>query len=242
MKKITFLLLSFTTLLTGHAQVVSTVFGSTANEATSEWINEGNSFNQYSPQDQPDNGKLTTRAASSNTIGVMSYAGAYTGTVSSSDVIYVEIRDIGLSSTIPPIRKILVSYSENGGSEITQTIDMADNTTTQELTITPNFTDGATLSNLKLSFTDASGGPQYDVLRIYDFFIGSSATLSNKYRKIDGAKVLAKNGEISVFGANLKAVYNILGQRVPNTDLSSGIYIVEITKGLQSQTVKVALL
>lgn len=56
---------------------------------------------------------------------------------------------------------------------------------------------------------------------------------------IEGASVTANNGNITVSGANLEAVYAITGQQVGTTGLASGVYIVQISKGNGQDTVKV---
>ena len=59
--------------------------------------------------------------------------------------------------------------------------------------------------------------------------------------KIPGAKVSAVNGMVKVEGANLLAIYNVVGQEVKNRDLSSGVYIIKIFKADVIALVKIAI-
>lgn len=63
----------------------------------------------------------------------------------------------------------------------------------------------------------------------------------SKPKAIAGALVNAKEGSITVSGANLDAIYTINGQKVGATNLSHGIYIVKISKENRKATIKVAL-
>jgi len=60
--------------------------------------------------------------------------------------------------------------------------------------------------------------------------------------EIKGAVIDASNGQISVTGATLDAVYTISGQRVDEAiNLPVGIYIVKISNGTSEEVVKVIL-
>ncbi|NMH86808.1 hypothetical protein [Flavivirga algicola] len=248
MKKITLLVALCLTALNYNAQVVSTVFGSDANEAAAEWEDvekstDVSTFNQFQPEEAADNGKFQTRGPGANNIGTMNYVGTYSGTLSSSDVIYCKIKHQDL--TTPEIEKINVSYKENGGTTLTESLAFVSTTAgtdIQEIIVTPGFTDGATLSDLSVTFTtDDINATAFDVIRIYEFSIGPNPTLSTKSNIIEGARVFAKEGNITVKGANLDAVYALTGQRVGAINLSNGIYLVKISKDDKAATVKVAL-
>lgn len=59
--------------------------------------------------------------------------------------------------------------------------------------------------------------------------------------KLKGVSVRGYNGEITVIGANLDGVYNIVGQKVAAEGLSSGIYMVKISNTTGSDVVKLVL-
>ena len=59
--------------------------------------------------------------------------------------------------------------------------------------------------------------------------------------KIPGAKVVVVNGMVKVEGANLLAIFNVVGQEVKNRDLSSGVYIIKIFKADVIALVKIAI-
>lgn len=69
----------------------------------------------------------------------------------------------------------------------------------------------------------------------------TDATLSVESKKIEGAVVDTENGNITVTGADLDAVYSITGQQVGATGLASGVYIVKISKGNLQEAVKVSM-
>lgn len=239
MKKITFLVaVFFVATFNLKAQVVSTVFGSTANEGIAEWTDAGGTFAQWFPENQADNGKAQSKTGQ---VGTASYTGAYSGTLSSTDVIFLSIRRI--ADRTPALDRMHVSYSQNGGSVETQSFVLpVASGAPQDLTITPGFTDGATLGDLSISFTQADGtSPAFDVFRIFEFSIGPNPNLSLKSNIIEGATVLGENGKITVEGAQLDAVYALTGQRVRPSGLSTGIYIAQISKGDLKATVKVVV-
>ncbi|ANW96640.1 hypothetical protein AXE80_10295 [Wenyingzhuangia fucanilytica] len=72
-------------------------------------------------------------------------------------------------------------------------------------------------------------------------FDNSTSLGNSSVSKIEGAVVSTNNGNITVSGANLDAVYNVAGQQVGTTGLTAGIYIVKISKGANVAAVKVAL-
>ncbi|NMH86883.1 hypothetical protein [Flavivirga algicola] len=111
MKKITFLFTLCFAVLQMQAQVVSTVFGSTANEAKAEWT--GADFNQFEPETSATDGKIQTKTSS--ILGVASYTGAYARTLLSTDVISFKIRHIDATASANDITKVIFSYRQNGG-------------------------------------------------------------------------------------------------------------------------------
>ncbi len=238
MKKITLLfVLCFVVALQLEAQVVHTIFGSSGNGADTQWSDPGATFSVFAPVEQPDNGKLQTRCC---VLANSTYTGTYSGTVSSTDVIYLKIRRISVEAT--PIEDFIVSYKQNGGATETSTLKLPLTTVVEEIKITPGFTDGATLSELEFTMAQGDGtSVAFDVFRAHEFVIGPDPTLSIKSNVIEGAIVLAKEGAITVKGADLEAVYALTGQEVKATNLSSGIYIVKISKGDKAATLKVVL-
>ncbi|NMH86882.1 T9SS type A sorting domain-containing protein [Flavivirga algicola] len=128
-----------------------------------------------------------------------------------------------------------------GGAVESHTLALDNTITTiQDLKITPGFTDGATMSDLTISFSNEADASTFDVLRYTEFFVGPDPTLSTKSNVIEGAVVLANDGNITVKGANLESVYALTGQKVAATNLSSGVYLVRISKDDKVATVKVA--
>ncbi len=246
MKKITLLMaFCFIGTLSYNAQVVSTSFGTTPNE--NEWINglrtDGitGSLAIFDNAEQIDNVKVQTR--SGGELGRFDYTGTYSGTLSSTDVIYFDVRRVTATPRTPEISKWIVSYKQNGGAIETQEFTIPTSTSSRSiLKATPGFTDGATLSELTVSLAQDDGvSPAFDVFRLYEFSIGPDPTLSTRSNIIEGATVFARDGEITVKGADLDAVYAITGQQVKATGLSSGVYIVRISKNSRHATVKVAL-
>ncbi len=94
-----------------EAQVVHTIFGSAGNGADTQWSDPRATFSVFAPVEQPDNGKLQTRCC---VLANCTYTGTYSGTVSSTDVIYLKIRRISVEPT--PIEDFIVSYKQNGGA------------------------------------------------------------------------------------------------------------------------------
>ncbi|MGY6650245.1 T9SS type A sorting domain-containing protein [Wenyingzhuangia sp. IMCC45574] len=88
----------------------------------------------------------------------------------------------------------------------------------------------------RVEAADATTVAYFDNLRWTD-----ASTLSTATSKIEGASVATSNGNITVVGANLDAVYSVSGQEVKATDLSSGIYVVKISKGNKQDTIKVVM-
>ncbi|MDO6737049.1 T9SS type A sorting domain-containing protein [Wenyingzhuangia sp. 2_MG-2023] len=89
---------------------------------------------------------------------------------------------------------------------------------------------------LKVKADDANTVVYIDDLKWVD-----GVTLSTKTSKIEGASVKTENGTISVSGANLDSVYSITGQQVSVDGLSSGIYIVKISKGSKQDIIKIVM-
>lgn len=245
MKKTTLVLALFLfRAITINAQVVSTIFGSDANEALTEWDDGtagggSSTFNQWIPEATATDGKIQIKGGA---IGTMTYTGTYSGTLSSTDIIYYKLRRVDFTRD-PQIKDVLVSYKQNGGSTETKILQIASvDNANQELKLTPGFTNGATLSDLSISYSregDAATSA-FDILRLFEFTIGPDPTLSTKSHIIEGAQVFSQHNEIIVKGANLDKIYTITGQEVNNSNLSSGIYLVIISKNDKKATVKIA--
>lgn len=114
---------------------------------------------------------------------------------------------------------------------------------TKEFTADSGYTydvgaGSGTVLTFNINFTNMVVGSK---IYIDDVDIVQTSTLSTSYSKIEGASVDASNGEITVSGAQIDAVYSITGQQVKTTGLSSGIYIVKISKGNKQDAVKVIL-
>lgn len=78
------------------------------------------------------------------------------------------------------------------------------------------------------------------VVYLDDFsFVDNGTTLSIAENTIDGLIVSSANGTISTNKGEIATVYNVLGQKVSNQNLTSGIYVVIVKEGSTTVSEKI---
>lgn len=143
----------------------------------------------------------------------------------------VSLTDGSVDTATKPIATVTTTNTAMEWEEITFNLTCPDAFDGVKFWFALNYTDGdaANLLNGDIVYIDEMSATL------------TTPSLSTTTSKIEGASVKAENGSISVSGANLEAVYSVAGQQVGVKGLSSGIYIVKMSKGNKQDAVKVAL-
>ncbi|NIJ44825.1 hypothetical protein FHR24_001264 [Wenyingzhuangia heitensis] len=143
----------------------------------------------------------------------------------------VKLTNGGVDTATKPIASVSTTNTAMGWEELTFDLTCPDAFDGVAFWFSVNYNEGSAenLASGDLVYVDQITATITD------------ATLSTTSKKIEGASINATNGTVSVLGANLDAVYSITGQQVNNTGLSSGVYIVKISKGNLQNAVKVVL-
>lgn len=151
----------------------------------------------------------------------------------------------------------IASLKTAGSSANTTVLDLADVSGDGSVVIgsfalaSTSFLNITSFANKKVKFTATltesqlnqiqHDGTANELAQDPDGFIVLASTLSISESKIEGASVTAKDGLITVLGAKIDAVYSITGAKVGAEGLTSGIYIVKISKGNLEDVVKVIM-
>lgn len=235
--------------LVSFGQVVSATFGSTANEANAEWTKDTGFATAADLERNTDSGFIQVKSSTSK-LAELSYTGTYSRTAAATDVIQIVVGKLSITTGVITTAKIGFTETLAGVStdkeEILSLSVLSSGAINTELPVTSSsgvFTDGATISNLTIKFTNgaASDFPSFDRFLLYSFKITDPTTLSSAKNNplIKGAKVELSKGEVVVNGASLDEIYSITGKKLKNGNLATGVYIVKISKDNLTNMVKV---
>lgn len=237
----------FIGIATANAQVIETFFNPDPSsgliDGSSNWADTGVvSFPEFLDTRQAGNARVTTPNGA--TPAVMSYTGVFNGTVTSTGNFVIDWRHAGFSGgTMGDLTQLNIMFEENGLPR-TLTIPVpAIDSNFEVSSISGGFAEGATLSNLSLTFTTATGESTFDTIRLRSFVINSSdpALSIATVNEIPGASITTKNGIIIANGANIDAVYALTGQQVGAIGLPAGIYMIRVSKRDLKTTLKVVV-
>ncbi|NJB83688.1 hypothetical protein [Wenyingzhuangia aestuarii] len=200
----------------------------TVNLSTDFWtVSEGSLTNSGNPAE------LSYNVTGNDGQPVLTNSQTYDGTLASNRYLTIVFTNNTSATSL---------RTNVGSTKLFETIEASLGTQqTKEFDLSAATEWNSTTAQFVIQPREAKNTLTGTTFQIHSIVLSSSPTLSSKNNKIEGASVVVNNGSVSVKGANLEAVYAVTGQIVENTNLSSGVYIVVISKNGITSSVKVVL-